>query len=44
MANTDNKCKDLKVKDYYSENGYEAKGNSLNDLYLLQENNQNMYF
>ena len=44
MANTDNKCKDLKVKDYYSENGYEAKGNSLNDLYLLQENTQNMYF
>ena len=44
MANTDNKCKDLKVKDYYSENGYEEKGNSLNDLYLLQENTQNMYF
>jgi len=44
MANTDNKCKDLKVKDYYSENGYEDKGNSLNDLYLLQENTQNMYF
>ena len=44
MANTDNKCKDLKVKDYYTENGYEEKGNSLNDLYLLQENTQNMYF
>ena len=44
MANTDNKCKDLKVKDYYSENGYEENGNSLNDLYLLQENTQNMYF
>ena len=44
MANTDNKCKDLKVKDYYNENGYEENGNSLNDLYLLQENTQNMYF
>ena len=44
MANTDNKCKDLKVKDYYNENGYEENGNSLSDLYLLQENTQNMYF
>ena len=44
MANTDNKCKDLKVKDYYSENGYKPTTSSLDDLYLLQENTQNMYF
>ena len=44
MANTDNKCKDLNVKDYYSENGYDKGDNSLNDLYLLQDNTQSMYF
>jgi hypothetical protein len=44
MANTDNKCKDLKVRDYFSENGYEFSKNSLEDLYNLQADTQNMYF
>lgn len=44
MANTDNKCKDLNIKDYYSEKGYDVNGCSLRDLYRLQENTQNMYF
>ena len=43
MANTDNKCKDLIVRDYYKENGYE-NGNSLADLYNLQADTQKMYF
>ena len=44
MANTDNKCKDLNIKDYYNERGYDVNGCSLRDLYRLQENTQNMYF
>jgi len=44
MANTDNKCKDLTIKDYYEEKGYDVNGCSLRDLYHLQENTQNMYF
>jgi hypothetical protein len=44
MANTDNKCKDLNVKDFYQENGYETGNSSLADLYNLQEKTQEMYF
>jgi hypothetical protein len=44
MANTDNKCKDLEVRDYYKENGYEDGGSSLADLYNLQAKTQEMYF
>ncbi len=44
MANTDNQCKDLKVTNYFKENGYEGNKNSLNDLYSLQESTQKMYF
>lgn len=44
MANYDNECKDLDVKDYYSENGYSEQSNSLADLYLLQSKTQDMYF
>jgi len=44
MANIDNKCKDLDVKDYYSENGYDQSKSSLQDLYDLQANTQRMYF
>ena len=44
MANTDNKCKDLEVRDYYKENGYEDSGSSLADLYNLQAKTQEMYF
>ena len=44
MANTDNKCKDLNIKDYYSEKGYDVNSCSLRDLYRLQENTQSMYF
>lgn len=44
MANTDNKCKDLDVRDYYSENGYEEDNSSLEDLYDLQAKTQEMYF
>ena len=44
MANTDNKCKDLTIKDYYEEKGYDVNACSLRDLYRLQENTQNMYF
>jgi len=44
MANTDNKCKDLEVRDYFSENGYEQSKNSLEDLYSLQAETQQMYF
>jgi len=43
MANTDNQCKDLEVKDYYTENGY-TEHSSLADLYDLQAKTQNMYF
>ena len=32
MANTDNKCKDLNIKDYYEEKGYDVNGCSLRDL------------
>ena len=31
MANTDNKCKDLNIKDYYGEKGYDVNG-IFNDL------------
>jgi hypothetical protein len=44
MANIDNKCKDLEVRDYFSENGYEHSKNSLEDLYSLQAETQQMYF
>jgi hypothetical protein len=44
MANTDNVCKDLLVKDYYKENGYEDSESSLADLYNLQAKTQQMYF
>lgn len=44
MANLDNECKDLEVKDYFSENGYDQSKNSLEDLYSLQSNTQEMYF
>ena len=44
MANTDNKCKDLEVRDYWKEKGYQELGNSLEDLYSLQAKTQNMYF
>lgn len=43
MANTDNTCKNLKVKDFYTENGYEDHS-SLGDLYNLQAKTQEMYF
>ena len=42
MANTDNKCADLEVRDYYTENGYDEKS-SLGDLYELQGKTQDMY-
>jgi hypothetical protein len=44
MANIDNQCKDLSVKDYYSENGYQTGNSSLADLYNLQAKTQEMYF
>tara|TARA_R110001599_G_scaffold314875_1_gene523344 strand:- start:1654 stop:2148 length:495 start_codon:yes stop_codon:yes gene_type:complete len=44
MANTDNKCKDLDVRDYFTENGYALCKNSLEDLYTLQAETQKMYF
>lgn len=44
MANIDNQCKDLEVRDYYSESGYSQSKNSLADLYDLQAQTQNMYF
>jgi predicted HAD superfamily Cof-like phosphohydrolase len=44
MANTDNQCKDLTIKDYYKENGYEKNKSSLADLYNLQAKTQEMYF
>lgn len=43
MANTDNKCKDLEVRDFYSEQGYNSNS-SLADLYDLQAKTQEMYF
>ena len=44
MANTDNKCKDLDVQDYFSAGGYDNQRNSLEDLYSLQAETQKMYF
>ena len=44
MANVDNKCKDLEVRDYYSEKLYDITENSLEDLYNLQQKTQHMYF
>ena len=44
MANIDNKCKDLDVRDYFTENGYNHSKNSLEDLYSLQNKTQSMYF
>ena len=44
MANVDNKCKDLEVRDYYSEKLYDITENSLEDLYNLQQKTQSMYF
>ena len=43
MANTDNQCKDLEVKDYYTEGDY-PDHSSLADLYDLQAKTQKMYF
>ncbi len=44
MANADNKCKDLDVRDFYKEAGYPEGQSSLADLYDLQATTQNMYF
>ena len=44
MANIDNKCKDLEVRDYWKEKGYHTESTSLEDLYSLQAETQNMYF
>jgi hypothetical protein len=44
MANTDNKCKDLEVRDYYSEKLYDITENPLEELYNLQQKTQSMYF
>ena len=44
MANIDNKCKDLEVRDFFTENGYDHSKNSLEDLYSLQNETQSMYF
>jgi len=44
MANTDNKCKDLDVRDYYSEKLYDITENPLEELYNLQQKTQSMYF
>lgn len=44
MANVDNKCKSLEVKDYYTELGYTQGRSSLADLYNLQAKTQEMYF
>ncbi len=44
MANQDNKCKDLNVRDYYTEKGYTDSNSSLADLYNLQAKTQQMYF
>ena len=43
MANIDNQCKDLEVKDYYTEGDY-PEHSSLADLYDLQAKTQKMYF
>jgi len=43
MANQDNKCKDLEVKNYYKELGYDKGPSSLADLYNLQAKTQQMY-
>jgi hypothetical protein len=44
MANIDNQCKDLEVRDYFTENGYDKSKNSLEDLYHIQKQTQEMYF
>ena len=44
MANTDNKCKDLFIRDFYSLEGYDSGTSSLDDLYSLQARTQKMYF
>ena len=44
MANRDNECKDLEIRDFYKELGYDDSPNSLSDLYDLQARTQNMYF
>ena len=44
MANRDNHCSDLDVRDYYTENGYAKGRSSLADLYQLQAKTQQMYF
>jgi hypothetical protein len=44
MANIDNQCKDLEVKDYYHNHGYDKGQSSLADLYQLQAKTQEMYF
>jgi len=43
MANIDNQCKDLEIRDYYEENGYDENQNPLADLYELQGKTQKMY-
>ena len=44
MANIDNECKDLPIRDWYSEKGYNSENSSLQDLYDLQAKTQQMYF
>lgn len=44
MKKEQNVCKDLKVHDYYSENGYKDGNCSIRDLYSLQGRTQEMYF
>jgi hypothetical protein len=44
MANMDNHCASLEVRDHYTEQGYTAGPSSLADLYQLQAKTQEMYF
>jgi hypothetical protein len=44
MANKDNHCASLEVKNYYEDLGYSEGQSSLADLYDLQARTQEMYF
>jgi len=44
MANRDNHCAALEVRDHYHEQGYDHGPSSLADLYQLQAKTQEMYF
>lgn len=44
MANMDNHCSSLEVRDHYTEQGYTTGPSSLADLYQLQAKTQEMYF